>query len=199
LESELAPYELLAELLEEAGMEADHGMIMGLRQKVMREREREERLRREVLEEVRAEAMAARGVLVDGGGSKPRGKKGGGRKRGSKGKAKKGGKQGSRAKVGRMGKDDTETLQTALSELSVEEDQAGMEGGEQQEEEGAEYEEEEQECSICFVELGVEDEGVCRLSCSHLFHHECLDRWAGRCSSKNIESTCPLCRAPLCH
>ncbi|GAA0155159.1 hypothetical protein LIER_12947 [Lithospermum erythrorhizon] len=44
-------------------------------------------------------------------------------------------------------------------------------------------------CSVCLSEIEEGDE-VRQLSCDHLFHRECLDRWLGY---GNV--TCPLCRS----
>ncbi|KAG9133529.1 hypothetical protein Leryth_019438 [Lithospermum erythrorhizon] len=46
------------------------------------------------------------------------------------------------------------------------------------------------ECSVCLCEIEEGDE-VRELSCDHLFHRECLDKWI--IGYGNI--TCPLCRS----
>lgn len=48
--------------------------------------------------------------------------------------------------------------------------------------------EEEVECSICLCKIEKGEE-VKELSCDHLFHRVCLDRWVG-----DGNMTCPLCR-----
>ncbi|GER54035.1 RING-H2 zinc finger protein [Striga asiatica] len=48
-----------------------------------------------------------------------------------------------------------------------------------------------QECSICLLEFDPEAE-VNRLSCGHVFHKPCLEKWL-RC----WRTTCPLCRHPM--
>ncbi|KAG9156851.1 hypothetical protein Leryth_020165 [Lithospermum erythrorhizon] len=45
------------------------------------------------------------------------------------------------------------------------------------------------ECSVCLNEIEEGDE-VRQLSCDHVFHRECIDRWIGY---GNV--TCPLCRS----
>ncbi|XP_028778435.1 probable E3 ubiquitin-protein ligase XERICO [Neltuma alba] len=50
---------------------------------------------------------------------------------------------------------------------------------------------EEHDCSVCLSQFEPESE-VNRLSCGHLFHKDCLEKWLGYW---NI--TCPLCRTPL--
>ncbi|KAG9143617.1 hypothetical protein Leryth_019203 [Lithospermum erythrorhizon] len=45
------------------------------------------------------------------------------------------------------------------------------------------------ECSVCLSEIEEGDE-VRELSCDHLFHRGCLDRWIGYGNM-----TCPLCRS----
>ncbi|KAK1414404.1 hypothetical protein QVD17_30148 [Tagetes erecta] len=45
-----------------------------------------------------------------------------------------------------------------------------------------------QECSVCLIEFKPAAE-INRLSCGHVFHKSCLERWLGYW---NI--TCPLCR-----
>lgn len=52
-------------------------------------------------------------------------------------------------------------------------------------------EEGEHECSVCLSPFKPESE-INHLSCGHLFHKECLDKWL---DYWNI--TCPLCRTPL--
>ncbi|XP_054798657.1 probable E3 ubiquitin-protein ligase XERICO [Prosopis cineraria] len=50
---------------------------------------------------------------------------------------------------------------------------------------------EEHDCSVCLTEFEPESE-INRLSCGHLFHKDCLEKWL---AYWNI--TCPLCRTPL--
>ncbi|XP_038687460.1 uncharacterized RING finger protein P32A8.03c-like [Tripterygium wilfordii] len=45
------------------------------------------------------------------------------------------------------------------------------------------------ECPICLGSFVV-GEDVVRLSCGHIFHHECVERWQRR------SGTCPVCRRP---
>ena len=49
----------------------------------------------------------------------------------------------------------------------------------------------EDECSVCLTQFEPESE-INRLSCGHLFHKACLEKWL---DYWNI--TCPLCRTPL--
>jgi len=49
---------------------------------------------------------------------------------------------------------------------------------------------EEKTCSICLTVLRVDDV-VRNVSCSHLFHADCLDQWLVH------NDTCPLCRRPV--
>lgn len=49
----------------------------------------------------------------------------------------------------------------------------------------------EHECSVCLTQFELESE-VNSLSCGHVFHKECLEKWL---AYWNI--TCPLCRTPL--
>uniref|UniRef100_A0A7N2MSJ7 RING-type domain-containing protein n=1 Tax=Quercus lobata TaxID=97700 RepID=A0A7N2MSJ7_QUELO len=50
---------------------------------------------------------------------------------------------------------------------------------------------EEVECAVCMCEIE-EGEEIRQLTCDHLFHRVCLDRWLGY---KRL--TCPLCRGSL--
>ncbi|XP_039026517.1 probable E3 ubiquitin-protein ligase RHA1A [Hibiscus syriacus] len=47
------------------------------------------------------------------------------------------------------------------------------------------------ECAICLCKIDEDDE-IRELTCDHLFHRVCLDRWAGY-----RRSTCPICRTSL--
>ncbi|XP_043688717.1 probable E3 ubiquitin-protein ligase XERICO [Telopea speciosissima] len=49
----------------------------------------------------------------------------------------------------------------------------------------------EQECPVCLNRFETESE-VNQLSCGHLFHKSCLERWLDY-----LNITCPLCRTPL--
>ncbi|KAJ8899414.1 hypothetical protein K2173_018388 [Erythroxylum novogranatense] len=49
----------------------------------------------------------------------------------------------------------------------------------------------EHDCSVCLTQFQPESE-INRLSCGHLFHRVCLEKWL---DYWNI--TCPLCRTPL--
>ncbi|XP_044494077.1 probable E3 ubiquitin-protein ligase XERICO [Mangifera indica] len=49
----------------------------------------------------------------------------------------------------------------------------------------------EHECSVCLTQFEPESE-INRLSCGHLFHKVCLEKWL---DYWNV--TCPLCRTPL--
>ncbi|BAT74754.1 probable E3 ubiquitin-protein ligase XERICO [Vigna umbellata] len=49
----------------------------------------------------------------------------------------------------------------------------------------------EHDCSVCLTQFEPESE-INRLSCGHLFHKACLEKWL---DYWNI--TCPLCRTPL--
>ncbi|KAK4279052.1 hypothetical protein QN277_016814 [Acacia crassicarpa] len=49
----------------------------------------------------------------------------------------------------------------------------------------------EHDCSVCLSQFEPESE-INRLSCGHLFHKDCLEKWL---AYWNI--TCPLCRTPL--
>ncbi|KAF5741354.1 putative RING/U-box superfamily protein [Tripterygium wilfordii] len=51
----------------------------------------------------------------------------------------------------------------------------------------------EHDCSVCLNQFEPESEINC-LSCGHLFHKICLERWL-----KYSNITCPLCRTPLMH
>jgi hypothetical protein len=56
-----------------------------------------------------------------------------------------------------------------------------------------------QECSICMELL---DDVVCKLSCNHLFHFNCIKTWINIKNDKIIEYdkiniTCPYCRHPI--
>ncbi|KAK4795754.1 hypothetical protein SAY86_028080 [Trapa natans] len=51
--------------------------------------------------------------------------------------------------------------------------------------------EREHECSVCLTEFKPHS-GINRLSCGHIFHNVCLERWLDYC---NI--SCPLCRKSL--
>lgn len=60
----------------------------------------------------------------------------------------------------------------------------------------------EDECAICFLDMEGEDteEGgaVITLSnCRHRFHGSCMELWIGKCESKSITATYPMCRRPL--
>ncbi len=54
-----------------------------------------------------------------------------------------------------------------------------------------------EECPICYDD--VDDETGKSLSCSHKFHHECLEKWMGMETSgtDSPHFTCPTCRNPL--
>lgn len=43
-------------------------------------------------------------------------------------------------------------------------------------------------CSICMNELNSNNINVCKLSCNHLYHTECIEKWLG------IKFSCPYCR-----
>ncbi|KAM7272098.1 hypothetical protein ACFE04_031312 [Oxalis oulophora] len=47
------------------------------------------------------------------------------------------------------------------------------------------------ECSVCLAEFKPKSE-INRLSCGHMFHNVCLEKWL---NYWNV--TCPLCRTPL--
>ena len=47
-------------------------------------------------------------------------------------------------------------------------------------------------CSICLEDVSTDD-GV-KLSCSHVFHRQCIDRWL---QSPSAQNCCPNCRASL--
>ncbi|XP_022135697.1 probable E3 ubiquitin-protein ligase XERICO [Momordica charantia] len=49
----------------------------------------------------------------------------------------------------------------------------------------------EHDCSVCLSQFEPESE-INHLSCGHLFHTECLEKWLDYWNS-----TCPLCRTPL--
>ncbi|KAK7273467.1 hypothetical protein RIF29_14517 [Crotalaria pallida] len=53
------------------------------------------------------------------------------------------------------------------------------------------FEQPEHECSVCLVQFEPDSE-INRLSCGHIFHKVCLEKWL---DYWNI--TCPLCRTPL--
>lgn len=58
------------------------------------------------------------------------------------------------------------------------------------------------ECFVCLLppSSSIEDDNdkdVCTLTCTHTFHHDCLDVWAEVCGRKGIDATCPYCRGPL--
>lgn len=44
-------------------------------------------------------------------------------------------------------------------------------------------------CAICFEDI--DDFNCKRISCNHLFHKECLDRWI------LYKRVCPMCREPV--
>lgn len=46
------------------------------------------------------------------------------------------------------------------------------------------------ECSICYSDMNVVNDRT--LKCNHVYHKKCIATWFG----KNIEKTCPMCRAP---
>ncbi len=43
-------------------------------------------------------------------------------------------------------------------------------------------------CTICLEQI---DKNFLRLSCNHLFHKVCIDRWIETC---NYKFKCPICR-----
>ena len=47
------------------------------------------------------------------------------------------------------------------------------------------------QCPICLVDLDVGDTESKQLSCTHMFHTDCINNWT------NISQTCPICRANL--
>ncbi|GMI98588.1 hypothetical protein like AT2G04240 [Hibiscus trionum] len=49
----------------------------------------------------------------------------------------------------------------------------------------------EYDCPVCRCEFEPESE-VNLLSCNHLFHRECVEKWV-----RYLRGTCPLCRTPL--
>ncbi|KAJ4730259.1 RING-H2 finger protein [Melia azedarach] len=49
----------------------------------------------------------------------------------------------------------------------------------------------ENDCSVCLTEFEPESE-INNLSCGHLFHKVCLEKWLDY-----LNLTCPLCRTPL--
>ncbi|XP_061337128.1 probable E3 ubiquitin-protein ligase XERICO [Gastrolobium bilobum] len=53
------------------------------------------------------------------------------------------------------------------------------------------YKQHEHDCTVCLTQFEPESE-INRLSCGHLFHKVCLEKWL---DYWNI--TCPLCRTPL--
>jgi hypothetical protein len=55
-------------------------------------------------------------------------------------------------------------------------------------------EEDEAECPICLGELPPSgQEGGVLLTCSHVFHDSCLERWKDKC----LAYTCAMCRRPV--
>ncbi|CAN0885825.1 E3 ubiquitin-protein ligase RHA2B [Linum grandiflorum] len=55
-----------------------------------------------------------------------------------------------------------------------------------------------EECAVCLSEFG-EGERVRRLSCKHMFHKDCVDKWLTRRRTEGHLgfSSCPLCRSEL--
>ena len=52
--------------------------------------------------------------------------------------------------------------------------------------------EEQQECSIC---LEVLDGLIVKLSCKHIYHGECIEKWFNS-STNDTENICPECNEP---
>ncbi|KAE9596022.1 putative transcription factor C2H2 family [Lupinus albus] len=53
------------------------------------------------------------------------------------------------------------------------------------------YKQTEVECIVCLTQFEPESE-INHLSCGHIFHKVCLEKWLNY-----LNITCPLCRAPL--
>jgi hypothetical protein len=133
-------------------------------------------------------------------------------KGGKKGKAKKGGgKKAGKKKPPQQQLQrprDAGSVEVATAVESVTEEPKGSEPGAAGDDatggvgdpvgEGAPEEDEPpEECAICIVVLEPEADELGVLVCRHRFHADCLDLWAGRCRAKDIEATCPYCRAPM--
>lgn len=64
--------------------------------------------------------------------------------------------------------------------------------------EAVEEAEEEPECANCLLDLQGEEEDkeeVTVLACGHSCRSACVTLWVKNCSSKQLEATCPICRA----
>ncbi|OVA09416.1 zinc finger protein [Macleaya cordata] len=51
----------------------------------------------------------------------------------------------------------------------------------------------EDSCAVCLCEFESQDEIRPLMTCSHIFHRRCLDRWMDH--GKRL--TCPMCRTPV--
>jgi Ring finger domain len=48
------------------------------------------------------------------------------------------------------------------------------------------------QCSVCFTNMAAH--GTRTLSCGHIFHSRCVERWKNTCTGL---PTCPMCRTPF--
>lgn len=65
-----------------------------------------------------------------------------------------------------------------------------------------EDDEKDEECAICFLDFGGDEEEAeveVVLLCGHRFHTACVNLWGDNCRGKGLTVTCPMCRAELQH
>lgn len=176
-----------------------------VREEMRQLKDQEEALRREALEEARAEmrAVAALVATQEEAASKKTGKASKKKKR--RAKINKGARDGEAPSgpPGRQQPSDVvvqhepalveKGLPAVQADTSSNPDPVGARGGASLDE----------ECAVCFLPLADDDQDedeapdVCMLPCDHLFHNACLDSWISKCAEKNIEPSCPMCRAVI--
>lgn len=119
---------------------------------------------------------------------------------GSKQQAQKGDKKKQKQKQRREGGGKQKGAGRPVGDMDMRADQGPLssEGGKEEHEEARPHpideEERDRECPVCMEECP--DEAVV-MGCGHQFCEPCIDQWFGKCNSKSIEVTCPMCRVPL--
>jgi hypothetical protein len=161
----------------------------------------------------KAKDMAARGRGARKGGqeSKRGKKKGPGKGKGGSGRGTQRGRragadavEGLTAAMGSL-LDARIICETSLATASAAALAAGTDGGGQQEEagEGDKGEEQGEECAICLLPLGQDDdEGdgadeIATLGCGHVFHEGCMESWVVAAAQHQLDAQCPMCRGSL--
>jgi hypothetical protein len=53
------------------------------------------------------------------------------------------------------------------------------------------------ECQICLNNLDANEFPIIKLACGHVYHDECINRWAYFQEKIGRENTCPTCRKTI--